>query len=119
MAGLSAGGAATIDTVFSRPDLFRYVVIMSAGGPANLQEAYPKFFGNNGAGAKGMKLIWVAVGDEDFALKGSRGISETLTTAGIEHQFVLNPGYRHEWRLWRQHLWDFAPLLFRQACDTS
>ena len=29
--GLSAGGAATINTAFSRPELFSYVVIMSAG----------------------------------------------------------------------------------------
>ena len=113
MAGLSAGGAATINTAFSRPDLFRYIVIMSAGGPANLVEAYPKFFGRDAAAAKEMKLIWVAVGEEDFALKGSKGISETLKANGIPHEFVLNPGYRHEWRLWRQHLWDFAPLLFR------
>jgi enterochelin esterase-like enzyme len=113
MAGLSAGGAATINTVFSRPDLFRYVVIMSAGAPANLEAAYPKFFGDNAAAARQMKLVWVGVGDEDFAVKGSTTLSETLKAKGIEHTFVLNKGYRHEWRLWRQHLWDFAPLLFR------
>lgn len=113
MAGLSAGGAATVNTVFSRPDLFRYVVIMSAGAPANLEAAYPKFFGNGAAAAKQMKLVWVGVGDEDFAVKGSTALSETLKANGIEHTFVLNKGYRHEWRLWRQHLWDFAPLLFR------
>ena len=113
MAGLSAGGAATINTAFSRPDLFRYVVIMSAGAPANLETLYPKFFGTGGAAAKQMKLIWVAVGDEDFALKGSQTLADTLTRNGIPHEFVLNKGYRHEWRLWRQHLWDFAPLLFR------
>ena len=113
MAGLSAGGAATINTAFSRPDLFRYVVIMSAGAPANLETLYPKFFGSGGAAAKQMKLIWVAVGDEDFALKGSQTLADTLTRNGIPHEFVLNKGYRHEWRLWRQHLWDFAPLLFR------
>ena len=68
--GLSMGGAATVNTAFSRPDLFRYVVILSAGGGANLEEAYPKFFGNSGAAAKQMKLIWLGVGDGDFlALK--------------------------------------------------
>ena len=46
--GLSAGGAATINTAFSRPDLFRYVIIMSAGGGQNLEASYPKFFGELG-----------------------------------------------------------------------
>jgi enterochelin esterase-like enzyme len=112
--GLSMGGGATINTAFSRPDLFRYIVIMSAGGGQNLEASYPKFFGNNAAAAKQMKLIWVAVGDQDFALNGSKAIDETLTKHGITHTFIVNPGYRHEWRLWRQHLWTFGPLLFQE-----
>jgi enterochelin esterase-like enzyme len=113
--GLSMGGAATVNTAFSRPDLFSHVVILSAGGGQNLEASYPTFFGDNAAAAKKLRLIWVAVGDQDFALKGSQAISETLKQHGIEHTFVVNPGYRHEWRLWRQHLWDFAPLLFRDG----
>jgi enterochelin esterase-like enzyme len=113
--GLSAGGAATINTAFSRPDLFRYVVIMSAGGGQNLDASYPKFFANNAAAAKQMKLVWLGVGDGDFALKGMIALDELLTKSGVKHTFVIRPGYRHEWRLWRQDLWEFAPLLFQDA----
>ncbi len=115
MAGLSAGGAATVNTTFSRPDLFRYVIIMSAGAGQNVEAAYPKFFGNGAAAAKQMKLIWVAVGSEDFALAGSKALDEVLTKNGIKHSFEVTPGYRHEWRLWRPHLRDFAQLLFTDA----
>lgn len=115
MAGLSAGGAATVNTTFSRPDLFRYVIIMSAGAGQNVEAAYPKFFGNGAAAAKQMKLIWVAVGSEDFALAGSKALDEVLTKNGIKHSFEITPGYRHEWRLWRPHLRDFAQLLFTDA----
>lgn len=113
MAGLSAGGAATVNTVFSRPELFSHVVIMSAGAGQNVEASYPGFFGNNAAAAKQMELVWVGVGDQDFALNGSRAISEVLTKHGVEHEFVLNEGYRHEWRLWRLHMTQFVPLLFR------
>ena len=115
IAGLSAGGAATINTAFSRPDLFRYVVIMSAGGGQNLEASYPKFFANNAAAAKQMKLMWLGVGDGDFALKGMTALDELLTKNGVKHAYVVRPGYRHEWRLWRQDLWEFAPLLFQDA----
>ena len=115
IAGLSAGGAATINTAFSRPDLFRYVVIMSAGGGQNLEASYPKFFGSNAAAAKQMKLLWVGAGDGDFALNGTKAIDEVLTKNGIKHSFTIRPGYRHEWRLWRQDLWEFAPLLFQEG----
>lgn len=113
--GLSAGGAATVNTAFSRPDLFRYVIIMSAGAGQNVEAAYPKFFGNGAAGAKQMKLIWIAAGSEDFALAGSKALDETLTKNGVKHSFTITPGYRHEWRLWRPHLRDFAQLLFTDA----
>jgi enterochelin esterase-like enzyme len=112
--GLSAGGAATINTAFSRPDLFRYIVIMSAGAPQNVEELYPKFFGSGAAAAKQMKLIWLAAGDEDFALNGTKTLDEVLTKNGIKHSFKTTAG-RHEWRLWRPHLYEFAQLLFRDS----
>jgi len=112
--GLSAGGAATVNTAFSRPDLFRYIVIMSAGAPQNVEALYPKFFGNGAAGAKQMKLIWLAAGDEDFALQGTKALDDVLTKNGIKHSFKTTQG-RHEWRLWRPHLYEFAQLLFRDS----
>ena len=113
--GLSAGGAATINTSFSRPDLFRYIIIMSAGGGQNPDVSYPKFFGSSAAAAKQMKLIWLGVGDQDFALNGMKALDETLTKHGIKHTFKIRPGYRHEWRLWRPDLYEFVPLLFQDA----
>jgi enterochelin esterase-like enzyme len=112
--GLSAGGAATVNTAFSRPDLFRYIVIMSAGASPNVEEQYPKVFGNGAAAAKQMKLIWLAAGDEDFALNGTKALDEVLTKNGIKHSFKTTPG-RHEWRLWRPHLYEFAQLFFRDS----
>ena len=113
--GLSAGGAATINTAFSRPDLFRYVVIMSAGGGQNLEASYPKFFGNSASAAKQMKLLWLGAGDGDFALNGTKALDDVLTKNGVKHSLTIRPGYRHEWRLWRQDLWEFAPLLFQEG----
>ena len=114
IAGLSMGGSATMNTAFSRPDLFRYVIVMSAGGGQNLDTAYPKFFGQGAAGAKQMKLIWVAAGDGDFALDGAKALDAALTAHGVTHSFKVTPG-RHEWRLWRPHLYEFAQLLFRDS----
>ena len=85
---------------------------MSAGAPATVDQLYPKFFANNGAGAKQVKLIWMAAGDQDFALNGAKTLDEALTKAGIKHSFKTTTG-RHEWRLWRPHLYEFAQLLFQ------
>ena len=89
-----------------------YIVILSGGGGQNLEAGYPKFFGNNAAAAKQMKLVWLAVGDEDFALAGTKALDETLTRNSIKHSYKTTPG-RHEWRIWRPHLHEFAQLLFQ------
>jgi enterochelin esterase-like enzyme len=62
-----------------------------------------------------MKLVWTGAGDEDFALNGTKALSEALTKNGIKHEFVLSKGYRHEWRLWRPNLYDVAQLLFKDG----
>ena len=80
-----------------------------------MEASYPKFFGNNAAAAKQLKLLWLGAGDEDFALKGTKAIDEALTKNGVKHSLTIRPGYRHEWRLWRQDLWEFAPLLFQDG----
>ena len=115
IAGLSAGGAATVNTAFSRPELFKYVVIMSAGAGQNVEASYPKFFANSAAAAKQWKLLWLGVGDADFALNGTKALDEVLNKHGVKHPLTIRAGYRHEWRLWRQDLWEFAPLLFQEG----
>ena len=102
-----------MNTVFSRPELFKYVVIMSAGAGQNVEQAYPKFFGGGAAAAKQLTLVWISAGDGDFALNGTKALDEVLTKNDIKHTLTIRPGYRHEWRLWRQDLWEFAPLLFQ------
>jgi enterochelin esterase-like enzyme len=39
-------------------------------------------------------------------------LKASLTTAGITHTYRLTEG-RHEWVVWRHHLREVAPLLFR------
>ena len=88
---------------------------MSAGAGATVEQSYPKFFGESAAGAKALKLLWVSAGSDDFALNGSKALDEVLTKNGVKHHFSIRPGYRHEWRQWRQDLWEFAPLLFQTS----
>ncbi|MEO7189996.1 MAG: alpha/beta hydrolase-fold protein [Vicinamibacterales bacterium] len=111
--GLSMGGNQTIQIGFAHPELFHYIVVMSAGiGNADTQ--YPAFVGNATATNKAIKLLWIGVGKDD-ALTGNaaKALDTTLTAKGVTHQFVLGEG-RHEWMVWRHHLHDVGPLLFQK-----
>lgn len=55
----------------------------------------------------------MGVGKDDTLVGPSaKALDETLTAKGIKHTFIVGEG-RHEWVVWRHHLHDVAPLLFR------
>ena len=110
--GLSMGGGLTMNVAFNRPELFRHVVIMSSGG-ANAEQTYPSFFGNAAKINQQFKTFWIAVGKDDgLAAGGSKTLTDLLTAKGIKHTYRVTEG-RHEWTVWRHHLNEFAPLLFK------
>jgi enterochelin esterase family protein len=113
IAGLSMGGGQTINIAFSRPDLFRYVVLMSPAAGAGADEIYPGIFGEPGRVNAQFKLLWLGVGKDDMLTgPGDLAFAATLKARGINHTFEITEG-RHEWTVWRQYLRDVAPLLFR------
>ena len=111
LGGLSMGGGHTVQIGFNNTDKFHSLVVMSAGAQ-NAEQNYPEFFASPQRINDTMKLIWVGVGKDDFALKGSQALAASLESAGINHTFRLTEG-RHEWVVWRHYLHEVAPLLFR------
>jgi enterochelin esterase family protein len=113
IAGLSMGGGQTLNLAFSRPELFRYVAAMSAAAFGITEARYPAIFKDPSVVNKQFTLFWVGIGKDDTLTGPSNTtLHEALTKAGITHTYVLGEG-RHEWTVWRQHLRDVAPLLFK------
>jgi enterochelin esterase family protein len=116
IAGLSMGGGQTQRVVVSHPDKFAYVAVWSAGvNPASIGD----FETRNAAFLKGadtvnraIKVYNVTVGDKDFALPGSKALSELLTRHGVKHTLTITGG-GHTWLNWRPYLRDYAQQLFR------
>ena len=113
IAGLSMGGGQTLNLAFSRPELFRYVAAMSAAAFGITDARYPAIFKDPSVVNKQFKLFWVGIGKDDTLTGPSNTtLHDALTKAGITHTYVLGEG-RHEWTVWRQHLRDVTPLLFK------
>ncbi len=106
------GGGQTVAIGFPNTKIFSHIVVMSAGGGQTLEQTHADFFKNPDATNKQLKLLWVSVGKDDFALSGSKALDEALTKHNIKHTFVVTEG-RHEWVIWRHALRNVAPLMFR------
>jgi enterochelin esterase-like enzyme len=114
MAGLSMGGAHTLRFGLTHPERYDYVGVFSMGLMDTTQLAsYEK---QNAAalarGAKQFKLVYYAVGKEDFLYRSIAPTRALLAKYGIKDVYNESTG-GHEWRNWRRYLADFAPRLFR------
>src|SRR5207247_3522193 len=79
LAGLSMGGGQTLRVVITHPDQFAYVGIWSAGigqNAADFEKRNATFLASADKVNQQVKLFSISVGDKDFALAGSKNLSE-------------------------------------------
>ena len=115
IAGLSMGGAQTINIAIPNLQDFGYVGVFSSGiflrNAAEWEAEHAAKLDDAGL-KEGLKLLWIATGKDDFLMPRTRETVELFK----KHQF--NPVFKetaggHTWIVWREYLNEFAPQLFR------
>ncbi|MEI8039140.1 MAG: alpha/beta hydrolase-fold protein [Verrucomicrobiota bacterium] len=113
--GLSMGGMQSLEIGINHPDLFAYIGGMSAYVP-DAEDLVQQGFHNPRFNDE-IKLLWVAIGKDDFLLKDAEKFHTLLNKHGIRSQWTVTAGC-HEWPVWREYLHDFAPVIFRKEAPT-
>jgi len=126
IAGLSMGGGQTLNIGIQNLDKFGYLGVFSSG----LFEAFGGRRGTNAAPAgptweerhrdeldnakwkKGLKLVWLSTGKDDFLIETSRKTVDLLKKHGFNPVYAESSG-GHTWINWRNYLNEFAPQLFQ------
>jgi enterochelin esterase family protein len=122
IAGLSMGGAQTLNIAFDNLDEYAYVGVFSSGifgiaggfggsGPNKQWEERHLAILDNAAAKKGLCQLWFGCGKDDFLIETSRATVNMLK----QHQFEVTSKETaggHTWTNWRDYLAQFAPLLF-------
>jgi len=124
MAGLSMGGAHTINIGIPHIDKFAYLGVYSsgifgiAGGMGGAQPQGPSFEEKNkavlddGKLKEGLKLFWFATGKDDFLVGTTRATVEMFKKHEFRVVYKETDG-AHTWDNWREYLNEFAPQLFQ------
>jgi enterochelin esterase family protein len=113
IAGLSMGGGQAMRTGLANLDKFAWIGTFSGAlRDFNLDTSYGGAFKDAAAINRQLRLLWIGCGEEDSLFAGAARIHQTLAEHKVEHVWFPGPG-SHEWQVWRKHLHDFAPRLFR------
>jgi enterochelin esterase-like enzyme len=115
MAGLSMGGAHTLQYGLTQPQTFRYIGVFSMGLGLGAADEVQRYETANAAAlarsARDMKLVYYAVGREDFLFNSIAPTRAMLDRHGIKHLYNETGG-GHTWINWRRYLADLLPRLF-------
>lgn len=124
IAGLSMGGAHTLNIAIPNLNQYAYFGVFSSGV---FGITGGNSFGNNDGATweernkstlddpklkDDLKVVWFATGKEDFLLETSRVTVKTLEKHGFKVTYNETGG-GHTWANWRDYLYEFAQLLFK------
>ena len=115
IAGLSMGGAHTLEIAMTNLDEYGYVGVFSSGvfsirEDTAWQDKYAETL-NDDSLRRGLELIWFSTGSEDFLIGITEGTVAVLEQHGFDVTYEESTG-GHTWINWREYLHEFAPRLF-------
>lgn len=116
IAGLSMGGAQTLDIAFGDPTSYAYVGVFSSGvfgiaDNADWENAHRAAL-DDAAAKRGLELVWFSTGKDDFLLDTTKATVAMLEKHGFDVVYEESAG-GHTWINWREYLAKLAPQLFR------
>jgi enterochelin esterase family protein len=116
IAGLSMGGAQTLDIAMGNLASYAYVGVFSSGvfGIADgtqWEDAHRAQL-DDAAQKRGLELVWFSTGKDDFLIETTKGTVAMLEKHGFDVTYEESLG-GHTWINWREYLNKFAPQLFR------
>jgi len=111
VAGLSMGSAQALTVGLGHTDKFGWIGAFSGA----IRPEDPVVAGLRSDKAlvnERLKLLWLAIGKEDGALKNKQELAAALKDMGVKHEYHETDG-AHRWSVWRQYLSEFLPRLFQ------
>lgn len=113
VAGLSMGGGQALAAGLGHPDLFAWTgAFSSAVFDPEENPAFAKFLADPEKANRETRLLWIAIGKDDFLLERNEKFRKLLVEHGIEHEYRLTGG-GHSWPVWMGYLEELAPRLFQ------
>ena len=110
--GLSMGGEQALALGINHPDVFAWVGGMSAA--TRQLDVFARALQKPNVLNKKLRLLWIAIGKDDFLLQDNHKFIEELKGKSVKHEYSETEG-GHTWPVWRSYLVEILPRLFQKA----
>jgi len=108
--GLSMGGGQSLNFGLGNLSVFAWVGgFSSAPNTKQPQELIP----NPEETKEKLKLLFISCGDKDGLISFSKRTHDYLTENNIAHYYYVIPEGQHDFKVWKDSLYNFAQLLFK------
>jgi len=112
LAGLSLGGAQSLNFGLTNLNKFTFIGGFSPGGPASITST--QMFPDPAATKQQIKLLFLCIGTNDNT-SFSDSVVNTCKANNIPYTYFLIPGRGHDWTVWKPSLWNFSQM----ACNNG
>jgi enterochelin esterase family protein len=107
VAGLSMGGAQTLNLITSHPDLFKAAGMFSSGPTEEARDRLSLVRDK----LRNYNPIYVSCGSWDSIIEHTRSIHKALQKHEIKHLYMETDDGGHFWSVWQRNLTEFIPQL--------
>ena len=106
------GGGQSLNFGLNNLDIFAWV-----GGFSSAPNTKPpaSLIKDHAEAAKKLRVLYVGCGDKDFLFKVGQGVHKMLEEKNVPHIYNVIPGGQHDFKVWKNDLYHFAQLLFREV----
>jgi len=112
LAGLSMGGGQSLNFGLGNLDTFAWVGGFSSAPNTRKPASLIK---DHADAAKKLRLLYVACGDKDSLFNISQDVHQMLDEKKVPHIYNVVPGGQHDFKVWKNDLYHFSQLIFRDA----
>lgn len=116
LAGLSMGGGQSLNFGLGNLDTFAWVGGFSSAPNTKRPEELIK---DPAAAAKQLRLLYVACGDKDGLFRISENVHKMLEEKKIPHRYNVIADGKHDFKVWKSDLYQFAQLIFREPASST
>ena len=112
IAGLSMGGGQSLNFGLGNPDVFAWVGGFSSAPNTRVPD---QLIPDPEETREKLRLLWISCGDQDNLIVFSRRTHDYLVAHRVPHIYYVIPGGHHDFEVWKESLYLFLRLIFKNG----